>query len=308
MNTLAWLSSIVANRFRCKLKNLEFQTNGGSLTWYAPTATPLTPYFNPLHQPKTPVFTKKLTPKVLFFPHCPKFWKLFTQRPQISRKKGTQMPPIFMAFVTERPQFFALHASVWGECCSLQHGQKLENFVFLRQNRAIWWILLGANLIKVMKTKFQFYRLNLPNCYGRTSMEGRDDTQVIIPWSNTEGDISYNDPLYDSAPPGSLNNAKHTWSCASRGILSARCNAGPTEGPGKILKYRSNLRLYPVDFGNKLCILIFIILSIWPNFFDPPPIYCWKLFGPPLSATQNFFGPPSILPSPPPTKVFMNTP
>ena len=187
----AWLGWIVASRFRCKLKNLEFQIIGGSLTWYAPTATPLTPYFNPLQQPKTPVFTKKLSPKVLFFPHCPKFSKLFTQRPQIGWKKGTQMP-----------QFFALHTSVWGECCSLKHGQKLENFVFLRQNRAIWWILLGANLIKVMKTKFQFYRLNRPNCYGRTSLEGRDDTQVIIPWSNTEGDISYNHPLYDSAPPG----------------------------------------------------------------------------------------------------------
>ena len=171
------------------------------------TATPLTliliPYISQKH-----VFTKKLSPKVLFFPHCPKFWKLFTQRPQIGWKKGTQMPPIFMALSLKDPQFFALHASVWRECCSLKHGQKLENFVFLRQNRAIWWILLGANLIKVMKTKFQFYRLNRPNCYGRTSLEGRDDTQVIIPWSNTEGDISYNHPLYDSAPPGSLNKCQ----------------------------------------------------------------------------------------------------
>ena len=46
-------------------------------------------------------------------------------------------------------------------------------------------------------------------------------------------------------------------------------------------------------------ILRFIILSIWPNFFDPP-FYYGKRFGPPLSVTQNFFGPPSILPSPPP--------
>ena len=180
---------------------------GGSLTWYAPTATPLTPYFNPLHQPKNTVLTKKLSPKVLFFSLCPKFWKLFTQRPHIGWEKRYPNAPIFMAFVTERPppQFFALHARVWGECCSLKHGQKLENFVFLRQNRATWWILLGSNLIKVMKTKFQFFRLNRPNCYGRTSLEGMDDTQVIIPWSNTEGDISYNHPLYDSAPPGSLN-------------------------------------------------------------------------------------------------------
>ena len=94
------LSSIVASRFRCKLKNLEFQTNGGSLTWYAPTATPLTPYFNPLHQPKTPVFTKKLSPKVLFFPHCPKFWKLFTQRPQIDWKKRYPNVPYFCHWKT----------------------------------------------------------------------------------------------------------------------------------------------------------------------------------------------------------------
>ena len=72
---------------------------------------------------------------------------------------------------------------VWGECyCSLKHGQKLEIFLFSKQNRAIWWILSCANLIKVMKIKFQFYRLNRPNCalYGWISLEGRDDIQAII--------------------------------------------------------------------------------------------------------------------------------
>ena len=204
------LSSIVASHFRCKLKNLEFQTNGGSLTWYAPTATPLTPSFNPLHLPKTPVFTKKLSPKVLFFPHCPKFWKLFTQRPHIGWKKGTQMPPIFMTFVTERPPIFCLACKCLRGMLLPQTRSEAGKFCIL-ENHAIWWILLaclGANLIKVMKTKLQFYRLNRPNCYGRTSLEGRDDTQVIIPWSNTEGDISYNHPLYDSAPPGSLNKCQ----------------------------------------------------------------------------------------------------
>ena len=116
MNTQACMGLVkswpVVSGLRCKLKNLEFQTNGGSLTWYAPTATPSTPYFNPLHQPKNPVFTKQVSPKVLFFPHCPKFWKLLTQRPRIGWKKGTQMPPIFMAFSLKDPQFFALHASV----------------------------------------------------------------------------------------------------------------------------------------------------------------------------------------------------
>ena len=206
------LSSIMTSCFRCKLKNLEFQTNGGSLTWYAPTATPLTPYFNPLHQPKTPVFTKKLSPKVLFFPHSPKFWKLFTQRPQIGWKKRYPNAPYFQIYGFchwKTPNIFpcmqVFEGNVAPSNTVRSRGQKLGNFVFLRQNRAIWWILLGANLIKVLKTKSQFYRLNRPNCYGRTSLEGRDDTQVIIPWSNTEGDISYNHPLYDSAPPGSLN-------------------------------------------------------------------------------------------------------
>ena len=162
----------------------------------------LTPYISQ----KPCFYPKKLSPKVLFFPHCPKFWKLFTQRPKSAGKKVTKCPSIFKLFYGfchwKTLSFLpCMHASVWGECCSLKHSQKLENFVFLRQNRAIWWILLGANLIKVMKTKFQFYRLNRPNCYGRTSLEGRDDT-------NTEGDISYNHPLYDSAPPGSLNKCQ----------------------------------------------------------------------------------------------------
>ena len=172
------LSSIVASRFRCKLKNLEFQTNGGSLTWYAPTATPLTPYFNPLHQPKTPVFTKKLSPKVLFFHTVQNFGNCSLKDPKSAGKKVPKCPLFLWLLSLKDPQFFALHASVWGECYSLKHGQKLENVVFLRQNCEIWWILLGANLIKVMKTKFQFYRLNRPNCYGRTSLEGRDDIMI----------------------------------------------------------------------------------------------------------------------------------
>ena len=201
------LSSIVASRFRCKLKNLEFQTNGGSLTWYAPTATPLTP--DPLLQPKTPVFTKKnCHPKSSFFHTLQNFGNCSLKDPKSAGGKVPKCPLFLWLLSLKDPQFFALHASVWGECCSLKHGQKLENFVFLRQNGVIWWIPLGANLIKMMKTKFQFYRLNKPNCYGRTSLEGRDDTQVIIPWSNTEGDISYNHPLYDSAHPGSLNKCQ----------------------------------------------------------------------------------------------------
>ena len=176
------LSSIVASRFRCKLKKLEFQTNGGSLMWYAPTATPLTPYFNPLHQPKSPVFTKKLSPKVLFFPHCPKFWKLFTQRPQIGWNKRYPNAPYFYGFCHWKTPNFLPCMQVFEGSVAPSNTVRSWKILYSWDNRAIWWIILGANLIKVMKTKFQFYRLNRPNCYGRTSLEGRDDTQVIIPW------------------------------------------------------------------------------------------------------------------------------
>ena len=146
------LSSIVASRFRCKLKNLEFQTNGGSLTWYAPTATPLIPYFNPIHQPKTPVFTQKnCHPKSCFFHTVQNFGNCSLKDPKSAGKKVTKCPSIFKLFYGfchwKTLSFLpCMHASVWGECCSLKHSQKLENFVFLRQNR--------ANLVNTFRCKF----------------------------------------------------------------------------------------------------------------------------------------------------------
>ena len=56
------------------------------------------------------------------------------------------------------------------------------------------------------------------------------------------------------------------------------------------LKYRSNLRLHPVNFSNKLYILISINLT---KLFWPP--FTW-----PLPATQNFFGPLHFAQPPPP--------
>ena len=64
---------------------------------------------------------------------------------------------------------------------------------------------------------------------------------------------------------------------------------GPLKGSGKFWNIRSNLRLYPVNFGNKLCILIFIILSIWLNFFDPP--LRRKTFWLPPSGNSKLFWP-----------------
>ena len=181
----------------------------GSLTykqWYTPTATHLTLYFHPPTSAQNPVLPKIVTQShSVTLSKCPEFWKFFTQRPLIgwNLRKGYPNAAYFvMTFVTERPPIFlpCIHMFVWGECC-LIHGQKLENFVFSKQNQAIWGILLGANLIKVMKIKFNFYRLNRPNCalYGWISLEGRDDTGYYPP-SQTWKEIYPTNTLYKSAP------------------------------------------------------------------------------------------------------------
>ena len=297
----AWAySSIVASRFRCKLKNLEFQTNEGSLTWYAPTATPLTPYFNPLHQPKTPIFTKKLSPKVLFFHTVQNFGNCSLKDPKSAGKKVPKCPLFLWLLSLKDPQFFALHASLRGmlfpqtqseagKCCILETEL--------------------CNLVNTFRCKFNKGDEN------KISVLQAQLTQLL--WKNFIGGQGWYIGHHTLVKHGRgyILQPSSVWFCTSwfskqmpsvpeaesRGILSVRCNAGPAEGPGKILKYRSNLRLYPVDFGNKLCILIFIILSIYlTKLFWPHHLLLKTFWSPPLLATQNFFGPPPFCPAPPP--------
>ena len=163
------------------------------------------PYiFTPPTSAQNPCFCQILSPKVTVS-HCPSvqnFGKLFTQRPLISWNLRKRYPNAAYFVMAERPPIFlpCIHMFVWGECC-LKHGQKLENFVFSKQNRASWGILSGANLIKVMKIKFHFYRLNRPNCalYGWISLEGRDDKGYYPP-SQTRKGIYPTNTLYKSAP------------------------------------------------------------------------------------------------------------
>ena len=61
------------------------------------------PLFSPPTSAQNPCFYQKLSPKVLFFSHCPELWKFFSQRPLIGynlRKRYPNVP--YMAFVTER--------------------------------------------------------------------------------------------------------------------------------------------------------------------------------------------------------------
>ena len=107
----AWAySSIVASRFRCKLKNLEFQTNGDHSrgTHQLPHLWPLilTPYIS-----QKPLFLpKNCHPKSCFFHTIQNFGNCSLKDPKSAGKKVPKCPLflIFMAFVTERLPIFCL--------------------------------------------------------------------------------------------------------------------------------------------------------------------------------------------------------
>ena len=144
------------------------------------------------------------------------------------------MPPIFMAFVTERPPIFCLACKCLRGMLLPQTRSEAGKFCILETESCNLVNTFRCKFNKGDENKFQFYKLYRPNCYGRTSLEGRDDTQVIIPWLNTEGDISYSHPLYDSAPPGSLNKCQvYLKLCEQRHLKCKGAMPGPLKGPGK---------------------------------------------------------------------------
>ena len=158
-----------------------------------------------LHQPKTPVFVKNCHPKsqchIVQVSRILEIFHSKTPNRLEFEKKVPKCRLFCYGFCHWKTPYFlpCIHMFVWGECC-LKHGQKLEDFVCSKQNRAIWGILSGANLIKVMKIKFHFYRLNRPNCalYGWISLEGRDDTGYYPP---SQGKVIYpTNTLYKSLP------------------------------------------------------------------------------------------------------------
>ena len=91
---------------------------------------------------KNPSFYQKLSPKVLYFFHT--FQNLGNfQRPQIGWNLRKRYPNAlyFYGFCHLKTPYFlpCMHMFERNECCSLKQDlQKLENFVFLKQNRAIW--------------------------------------------------------------------------------------------------------------------------------------------------------------------------
>ena len=199
-------SSIVASRFRCKLMNLNFPNQWGITHVYAPTATPLTPYFNPLHQPKTPVFYQKIVTQSPVFSTLSKILETVHSKIPNRLEKRYLNASYFYGFCHRKtPNFLPCMQVFEG---NVAPSNTVRSWKILYSWDRIVQFTFRCKFNKGDENKIQFYRLNRPNYYWRTSLEGRDNTQVIIPWSDTEGDISYNHPLYDFAPPGSLNKCQ----------------------------------------------------------------------------------------------------
>ena len=127
------------------------------------------PLFSPPTSAQNPYFYQKLSPKVLFFSHCPEFWKFFTQRPLFGwnlRKRYQNVPYFLWLLSLKDPLFFAshIHGLFRGNVAPSNTARSWK--ILYSRNRIVQFgeIFLGANLIKAMKIKFQFYRLNRPNC------------------------------------------------------------------------------------------------------------------------------------------------
>ena len=81
----------------------------GSLTWYAPTATPLTPYFKPLTSVKSLCFYQKIvTQSPVFFHTVQNFGNFSLKDPKSAGKKVPKCPLFLWLLSLKDPQFFAL--------------------------------------------------------------------------------------------------------------------------------------------------------------------------------------------------------
>ena len=144
---------------------------GESLTykqWYAPTATHLTIYFHHNISPK-PLFLPKIVTQSPFFFTLTRILEIFLSKTPNRlefEKKVPKCPLVLWLLWLKDPLLFALHEHGLFEGNVAPSNTVRSWKILYSRNRIVqfaWWILSGANLIKVMKKKNQFYRLNRPN-------------------------------------------------------------------------------------------------------------------------------------------------
>ena len=123
------------------------------------------PLFSPLTSAKNSCFYQKLSPKSSIFSTLSKILEIFHSKTPNSSKsagiweKGTQMPPIFMAFVTERPLFFCLVCTCLRRMLLPQtRSAEAGKFCILETELCNLVNTFRTCKLKIMviKTKFQF--------------------------------------------------------------------------------------------------------------------------------------------------------
>ena len=126
------------------------------------------PLFSPPTSAQNPCFYQKLSPKVLFFSHCPEFWKFFSERPLIGWNLRKRYPnvPYFYGFCDWNTPYFlpCIHMVCLRGMLLPQTRSEAGKFCILETE--------SCNLVNTFRCKFnkgdenkiQFYRLNRPNC------------------------------------------------------------------------------------------------------------------------------------------------
>ena len=102
----------------------------------------LTPYVSQ----KTLFLPKNCHPKSCFFHTVQNFGNCSLKDPKSAGKKGTQMPPIFMAFVTERPPIFCLACKCLRGMLLPQTRSEAGKFCILETE--------SCNLVNTFRCKF----------------------------------------------------------------------------------------------------------------------------------------------------------
>ena len=176
------LSSISASWSRSKLKTKNtkpmWDHSHNYKQWYTPTATHLTLYFHPLHQPKTPVFAKNCHPKsqchtVQVSRILEIFHSKTPNRLEFKKKVPTCHLFCYGFCHWKTPYFFALHTFCLFEGNVAQTRSEAGKFCILKTE--------SSNLGNTFRCKFNKGDEN------KISFLQAQPTQLCIIWMNFIG-------------------------------------------------------------------------------------------------------------------------
>ena len=127
-----------------------------------------TKLFSPLTSVKTPCFYQKLSPKVLYFFHTVQNFGNFSLKdPKSTGIWEKKLCPLFLWLLSLKDPYFLPCMHMFERNLNVAPSNTVCRSwkILYSWNRIMQFgDTFRCNLIKVMKTKFQFYRLNRPIC------------------------------------------------------------------------------------------------------------------------------------------------